>query len=77
MRALDLKERINSLCTHIPFTYNGKDCGVDPFNEKHFDMWCGEDYMEAHSIDEVMDNPFFDGKALKDIVDQIEDVEGI
>ena len=77
MRALDLKERINSLCTHVLFTYNRKECGVDPFNEKHFDMWYGEECMEAHSIDEVMETPFFDGKALQDIVDQIEDVEGI
>mgnify|MGYP004494292823 FL=1 len=77
MRASDLKERINSLCTEILFTYNGKDCGVDPFNEKHFDMWYGEDYIEADSIYEVMEYPFFDGKALKDIVNQIEDVEGI
>lgn len=33
--------------------------------------------MEAHSIDEVMQTPFFDGKALEDIVDQIENVEGM
>lgn len=77
MRALDLKERINSLCTHVLFTYNGKNCGVDPFNEKHFDMWYGEERMEAHSIDEVMETSFFDGKALRDIVDQIEDVEDV
>lgn len=42
-----------------------------------FDMWCGNDAMEAHSIDEVMQTPFFDGKALEDIADQLENVEGM
>ena len=77
MTAKDLRDRINSICTHVLFDYNGKECGVDPFNEKHFDMWCGDDFMEAHSIDEVMKAPFFEGKALEDIVNQLENVEGM
>ena len=77
MTTKDLRSRLNSICTHVLFDYNGKECGVDPFNAKHFDMWCGNDAMEAHSIDEVMQTPFFDGKALEDIVDQLENVEGM
>ncbi len=50
---------------------------MDPFNEKHFDMWYGDDFMEAHGIDEVMKTSFFNGKALEDIVDQLENVEGM
>ena len=54
---------------NVLFEYNGKECGVDPFNEKHFDMWCGDDFMEAHSIAEVMRAlPFaYEGKAWEDI----------
>ena len=55
----------------------GKACGVDPFSAKHFDMWYGDKFMEAHSIDEVMQTPFFDGKALGDIVDPLENVKGM
>ena len=77
MTAKDLRDRINSICTHVLFDYNGKECDVDPFNEKHFDMWYGDDFMEAHGIEEVMQTPFFDGKALEDIVDQLENVEGM
>ena len=77
MTAKDLRDRINSIRTHVLFDYNGKECGVDPFNEKHFDMWCGDDFMEAHSIDEVMRAPFFEGKPLEEIVDQLENVEGM
>ena len=40
-------------------------------------MWCGDDFMEAHSIDEVMRAPFFEGKPLEEIVDQLENVEGM
>lgn len=77
MTAIELRDRIKSLCTHVLFDYNGKECGVDPFNAKHFDMWYGDTFMEAHSIDEVMKTPFFGGKALEDIVDQLENVEGM
>lgn len=77
MTAIELRDRIKSLCTHVLFDYNGKECGVDPFNAKHFDMWYGDTFMEAHGIDEVMKTPFFGGKALEDIVDQLENVEGM
>lgn len=77
MTAIELRDRIKSLCTHVLFDYNGKECGVDPFNAKHFDMWYGDTFMEAHSIDEVMKTPFFGGKALENIVDQLENVEGM
>ena len=30
---------LNSLISHITFEYNGKDCGVDPFNNNDFDVW--------------------------------------
>lgn len=77
MTAIELRDRIKSLCTHVLFDYNGKECGVDPFNAKHFDMWYGDTFMEAHSIDEVMKTPFFGGNALENIVDQLENVEGM
>ena len=77
MTAIELRDRIKSLCTHVLFDYNGKECGVDPFNAKHFDMWYGDTFMEPHSIDEVMKTPFFGGKALENIVDQLENVEGM
>lgn len=75
MTAKELRDRIDSICSHILFDYKGKECGVDPFNAKHFDMWYGGKFMEAHSIEEVMESPFFDGKALEDIIDQLENIE--
>ena len=72
MIAKDLRDRINSICTHVLFDYNGKECGVDPFNEKHFDMWYGDNAITVTSIDDVMKQPFFDGQSLPDIADEIE-----
>lgn len=75
MRAADIRARIESLSSHVLFDHNGKNCGIDPFAHDYFDMWCGEDTMTAKSIDEVMQTPFFNGKALQDIVDKIQNVE--
>ena len=77
MTVKEIQDRIESLCTHVLFDYREKECGVDPLDASHFNMWCGTDFMEAHSIEEVMQAPFFEGKTLQDIIDQIENVEGI
>lgn len=71
MTAKDMRNRIDSLATHVLFDYNGHECGVDPFSRDNIDMWCGDDFMNAKSVDEVMTAPFFDGNALQDITDDI------
>lgn len=75
MTASDIKKQISSLCSHVLFDYEGRACGVDPIASDDFDMWCGDDYMKAHSINEVMQTPFFRGNALQDIADQIKNFE--
>ncbi len=71
MTATEIKNRINALCSHFTFEYNGKACGIDPISHTRFEMWCGDDTFIAKSIDEVMDTSIFDGKALKDIPQNI------
>lgn len=75
MNVEELRARIDSLCTHILFDYNGQECGVDPFSHTEYDIWYGEKSATLHSIDEVMNTPFFDGKALKDIIEHIENLD--
>jgi hypothetical protein len=67
MTADKIKNRINELASHFLFEYKGKECGVDPINHSNFD--------NAHSIDEVMETPFFEGKALNEICNEIDIVE--
>ena len=75
MTAKEMRDRVDSLATHILFDYNGRNCGVDPFSRNNIDMWYGQEFMNAKSIDEVMTTPFFDGNALQDIMDDIANIE--
>lgn len=75
MNITDLKERIDSLCTHVLFEYNGKNCGVDPFSHEEYDMWYGDKEITVTSIEEVMETPLFDGKSLNEIFDNIINLE--
>ena len=74
MKSNEIKIRITSLCSHLTFDFEGKSCGVDPLAADQFDMWCGHDTMTAKSADEVMNTPFFDGKCLKEIADEIQNI---
>ena len=67
----DLQERIGELASHILFTYNGIDCGIDPISAHAIDMWYGDDGGTYDSLDAAMRVPIFDGKCLKDIVGDI------
>lgn len=75
MDSWELKKHIESLCSHVTFEWNGKECGVDPFSSTEFEMWCGENCMTATSVMEVMTVHFFDGFSLEQIVDKIKNIE--
>ncbi len=75
MEPEELKGRIQSLATHILFDYKGVAGGVDPFNAGDFDLWYGDVYLKAHSIEEVMTAPVFDGKSLNDIATELKNIE--
>lgn len=72
MTADKLKARIDELCTHITFEYDGKNCGIDPFSHSHYDMWYGDEEYIANSIDDVMQIKLFGGKSLTEIADILE-----
>ena len=75
MTSLEIKEYLWKLVSHVTFEYDGYSCGIDPLSHDKFDMWCGDKRMTAHSIEEVMEMEFFDGKSLEDIWDDITDLE--
>lgn len=75
MIAEQLKERIETMCSHITFDYRGKSCGVDPLSRTHYDMWYGDDTITVGSISEVMQAPFFNGNSLADISNAITNFE--
>lgn len=75
MKAEKIKNRISEICSHFTFIYQGKDCGVDPFSHNHFDMWFGDTDKTVNNIDDVMNSPFFDGKSLSEICEDIEVID--
>lgn len=75
MTSTEAREYLGGLVSHITFTYNGNACGVDPFRKDDFDMWCGDKMIKVHSIDEVMNLEFFDGKSLEEIIEDVDDLE--
>lgn len=75
MTIRQLKDYVESLTSHVVFEYGGKNCGIDPFSRNHFDMWYGDEYYKAESIDDVMNYPLFDGKSLTEIFEEITALE--
>lgn len=71
----DIRDRILECATLFAFEYDGHLCDVDPFNRNFFRLGCDGKQIEVHSIDEVFDTPYFSGKALKEIADEIEILE--
>jgi hypothetical protein len=75
MKLEKLENRIMSLAGVVEFDYKGTHCGIDPINHSHYDMWYGDDFVTAKSIDEVMTITLFDKQALKDIYKNIENLD--
>lgn len=75
MTKKEFKRYIESLVSEIEFTYNGKDGCVDPLNRKSYYLIYDGESIEVHSIEEVMNTPYFDGKSLDEIFDDITDIE--
>ncbi len=75
MSVKKMNEIIQNSFSHVLFTYKGKDCGIDPFSMSDFDVWCGDDIVKAHSIEEISVVPIFEGKPLSEIITDITNIE--
>ncbi|MEG0897330.1 MAG: hypothetical protein RR867_09440 [Ruthenibacterium sp.] len=75
MTAQKIQTRIAEICTLFGFEYNGKVGNIDPYylSEGQFEFLLFFDGEEktVTSIDAVMNEPFFDGKSLNDIAEDI------
>lgn len=75
MKADAIKNRIAEICTLFGFEYHGKDGNVDPYSQTEFLLFFDGAEKTVHSIDEVMSTPFFDGKSLAEIADEITNID--
>lgn len=63
-------------CCYI-FDYKNQPCGIDPWwdGNQNYNVWCGEKNFVAKSWEEVITTNLFDGKSLKEIIQDIENYE--
>ena len=72
MNANELRNWIDSLTDDIEFRYRNVWGSICPFNRENISVSYGDQERTFHSVDEVTDTPFIDGKAIKDICQQFE-----
>ncbi len=74
MKSEDLVGRITSLSDDIEFTCNGKDYLIIPYSQKKFLLveTPGHRDIECTSIEMLLSVPFFDGKSLREVMDDVE-----
>lgn len=72
MKAQDLKRHILDTLQDTEFRYRGEDCLINPHSAH--DIYLGyKDIDKTYTdIDDLMNDPVFDGKSLNEIVGQIE-----
>ena len=67
----DLKNMIDSLTQDVEFDYSGMHGSICPFSRGEIYVQFGRKTRQFKSVDAVMDTPFFGGKALNEIADQL------
>lgn len=72
MSAKELRDWIDSLTDDIEFLYKGIWGSICPFNRNDISVSYGDDERTFYSIDDVMNEPFIDGKPLKNICEDCE-----
>ena len=73
--AIEIRNRLLEFCSIVCFSYQGIDCDIDPFNLNDFHLRCGNQECDVDSIEKVMTIPFFLGKSLAEIAEDINDLE--
>lgn len=74
MKKDDLKKIIADCCNDIVFSYNGMDSGITSEVNNYvpsFQAWHGDNIKVYDSADDVMNDEFYSGKSLNDLVEKI------
>lgn len=69
-----IRDYVASCASMLYFQYHGKEGHVDPYSSTEFLLWFDGKETTVHSVDEVMNTPFWDGKALADIAGDVTDI---
>lgn len=76
MKREELLQMLKTCCTDVTFDYKGVHCGIFPEVENGipaYSTWLGEDKnKDFKSAEELMSSPFFFGKSLNEICEQVD-----
>lgn len=71
MKAKDLKNLILSLTQDVVFEYDGAVACINPWNESKIEAGYDNKVKTYNNIDDVMNDPFYHGKALVEIAETL------
>ena len=71
MKPNNLKELILSLTQDVVFEYDGAVACINPWNEKKIEVGYDDKMKTYDNIDGVMNDPFYHGKSLQEISEQL------
>ena len=72
MSTSEIRNILAECCSDMEFKRNGKDSGVLISVENSvptFEAFCGSVVKFFHSVDELINDPFFDGKSISELND--------
>lgn len=75
MNAKTLTNIIKECVNDIEFTYKGKPAGITSTVNNYkptFQAWFGDNIKEYSKVEDVMNDKFYDGKSLLDLLDNTE-----
>ena len=75
MTRAELKKIILECCNDVLFTYGGKEAGITSEVKDYvptFHVWYGSATKKYSDVDDLMNDPFFGGKSLNELIGKIE-----
>lgn len=66
---------ISECVNDVVFVYNGKKSGVTSEVEDSvptFQVWHGNEVKEYSTVDDVMNDPFYSGKSINDLLNKVD-----
>ena len=70
-----LKNLILSCVNDVYFVFNGKKCGVSSQVDDYvptYECWYGDKIKEYSNVDDLLNDLFFDGRSITDIIQDLE-----
>ena len=75
MSRKELKDIISDCCNDVVFDYNGRKSGVTSEVKNYvptFQAWHGSKVKEYDNVDDVMNDKFYSGKSINDLIEVVE-----